>query len=382
MLDSGAAVALINGTSPWRRTPQRMRRTGAGISELHLTTMCRILLNHNHNENTACFGDRIRPRTGHGLPKPAVSLMPGIGSGAPDAEGGRTRHLAACWPAQPLRIARIPAQFLLPSACGRLGNRLSGGPAGQELSKEAPGCGDAARDPLASSGASYSLKLLSQSVTDTSAGVTGPCELTQLSWRGLLDGGGRAIQKIHRGRVKWYNVAKGFGFVVSDEAGPDILIHVNVLRNFGQTSVADGSIVELMAQESHRGLQATEIISISAPPPIDPMAPAAGAAPDMPSSPLEPARVKWFDKLRGFGFVNIYGSAEDVFVHMEVLRQSRLADLQAGEAVAIRIRQGPRGKMVYDIQPWEAGLPGNAYGAEQAPQATEIEGDFEGDGPE
>ncbi len=229
----------------------------------------------------------------------------------------------------------------------------------------------------------YGLKLLSQGVTDTIAGVTGACELAQPSWRGLLNGGGRVIQKTYRGRVKWYNVAKGFGFVVSDEPGPDILIHVNVLRSFGQASVADGSIVELKAQESHRGLQATEIISIAAPPPNEPATQAIGA-PDgpTPTDPLEPARVKWFDKLRGFGFVNVFGNAEDVFIHMEVLRQSRLVDLQAGEAVAIRIRQGPRGKMVYDIQPWESGLPASAYGTAQAPLATDFEASSEGGDPE
>ena len=228
------------------------------------------------------------------------------------------------------------------------------------------------------------MKLLSQSVTDIYAGVTGSCELAQPSWRGLLNGGGRVIQKIYRGRVKWYNVAKGFGFVVSDEPGPDILIHVNVLRSFGQASVADGSVIELMAQESHRGLQATEIISISAPPQNEPVATAAGVSPDTPAptSPLEPARVKWFDKLRGFGFVNVFGGAEDVFVHMEVLRQSRLVDLQAGEAVAIRIRQGPRGKMVYEIQPWEAGLPAEAFGTQQARHAADLEDISDGGDPE
>ena len=224
---------------------------------------------------------------------------------------------------------------------------------------------------------------MSQGVTDIIVGVTGSCELAQPSWRGLLNGGGRVIQKTYRGRVKWYNVAKGFGFVVSDEPGPDILIHVNVLRSFGQASVADGSIVELKAQESHRGLQATEIISIAAASPNEPVTQAVGT-PDgpAPDNPLMPARVKWFDKLRGFGFVNVFGNVEDVFIHMEVLRQSRLADLQAGEAVAIRIREGPRGKMVYDIQPWESSLPTSAHGREQAPLATDFEEGFEGGDPE
>ena len=42
---------------------------------------------------------------------------------------------------------------------------------------------------------------------------------------------------------------------------------------------------------------------------------------------LEVARVKWFDKAKSFGFANIWGSSEDVFVHVEILRSSGLADL-------------------------------------------------------
>ena len=61
------------------------------------------------------------------------------------------------------------------------------------------------------------------------------------------------------GVVKWFDPLKGFGFVVSDEGGPDILLHVNVLRNFGQSSVADGAQIDLMVQETQRGVQATEV---------------------------------------------------------------------------------------------------------------------------
>ena len=70
--------------------------------------------------------------------------------------------------------------------------------------------------------------------------------------------------------------------------------------------------------------------------------------------PLEAARVKWFDKAKGFGFANIWGSSEDVFVHVEILRRSGLADLQAGEAVAIRVISGKRGKMAAEVCSWES----------------------------
>jgi cold shock CspA family protein len=64
---------------------------------------------------------------------------------------------------------------------------------------------------------------------------------------------------------------------------------------------------------------------------------------------LEPARVKWFDKGKGFGFANVFAGSEDVFVHIEVLRLSGFADLAAGEAVCLRIIEGKRGRMAAQV---------------------------------
>ena len=69
--------------------------------------------------------------------------------------------------------------------------------------------------------------------------------------------------------------------------------------------------------------------------------------------PFVAARVKWFDKAKGFGFANVFGNAEDVFVHVEVLRRFGLSDLQPGEAVAIRVVDGPRGKMAGEVRSWD-----------------------------
>ncbi len=159
-----------------------------------------------------------------------------------------------------------------------------------------------------------------------------------------------------RGQVKWFDPVKGFGFVVSDEGGPDILLHVNVLRNFGQSSVADGAGIEVVTHRTDRGVQAVEIVSIT--PPVRDEAPvltdfAALESDVIHNAPLEPARVKWFDKSKGFGFANVFGRPEDVFLHIEVLRQSGLADLQPGEALAMRVIDGKRGRMAAEVMAWE-----------------------------
>jgi CspA family cold shock protein len=159
------------------------------------------------------------------------------------------------------------------------------------------------------------------------------------------------------GHVKWFDPGKGFGFVLCDDGGPDILLHANVLRNFGQGSVVDGSTLTMVVQQSDRGLQAVEILTLA--PPSD-LGEGPGlrdvehyTAEEIATKPILPARIKWFDKAKGFGFANVFGDRSDVFVHVEVLRRCGLSDLQAGEAIGMRLIDGQRGKMAIDLIGWE-----------------------------
>ncbi|MGR3468580.1 MAG: cold-shock protein, partial [Shimia sp.] len=169
-------------------------------------------------------------------------------------------------------------------------------------------------------------------------------------------------QAVLRGRyvqssIKWFDPSKGYGFVVAPDGGRDILLHANVLRNFGQGSVVDGVGIELLVQDTARGTQAIEVLSLDMPaaPEIAPLDDIAGITPEaLAALPLTPARVKWFDKAKGFGFANGFGTEEDVFLHIEVLRHGGLADLQPGEAVCLKVIDGRRGRMACSVLPWEA----------------------------
>ncbi|WP_371155365.1 cold-shock protein [Jannaschia sp. 2305UL9-9] len=163
--------------------------------------------------------------------------------------------------------------------------------------------------------------------------------------------------EVVRGHVKWFDVSRGFGFVVSEQTDRDVLLHVNVLRNFGQSSVADGSPIELRVQTSDRGLQATEVLNIQAPEPVE----SASFGQETPEylQPVPeglaylPARIKWFDKAKGFGFANAFGDDDDIFVHIEVLRRFGLADLAPGEAICLRAVDGARGQLALEVRRWE-----------------------------
>lgn len=165
------------------------------------------------------------------------------------------------------------------------------------------------------------------------------------------------------GRVKWFDPAKGFGFILDTDGGPDILLHANVLRNFGQGSVADNASITVSVQVTPRGAQAVEVLSIQ-PPDGEKSAPIEDLgdsdAETIAALPLEPARVKWFDKGKGFGFANVFSRGEDVFIHIEVLRRSGFADLAPGEAVCLRVIEGKRGRMAAQVLSWEAALRGAA----------------------
>lgn len=168
----------------------------------------------------------------------------------------------------------------------------------------------------------------------------------------------KTLLTVH-GRVKWFDPGKGFGFIVTEDGHADILLHANVLRNYGQGSVADGASISVLVQETSRGVQAVEVLSIEPPPGGMVMMgdEQEQASPEeLLALPMEPARVKWFDKGKGFGFANVFGRPDDVFIHIEVLRHSGFADLQAGEAVSLRIIDGKRGRMAVQVLSWEAAV--------------------------
>ena len=161
------------------------------------------------------------------------------------------------------------------------------------------------------------------------------------------------------GRVKWFDATRGFGFVVSDALDGDILVHFSVLREHGRRSLPEGALIECVPMRLDRGLQAKKIISIDVGPAVtaQPRAPRSTSkdvdrkALSESAGEFEPVEVKWFNRVKGYGFVNRIGSADsqDIFVHMETVRNSDIGDLQPGQRLAARIAEGKKGLTAVEL---------------------------------
>ena len=157
-----------------------------------------------------------------------------------------------------------------------------------------------------------------------------------------------------RGHVKWFDTSKGYGFLVVEDGSGDILLHSNVLKNFGRGSVVEGTVINFELQETERGRQVSRIVDIEVPnDELNEEEVSEFGIPNVDEVEMVPARVKWFDKSKGFGFANAFKSELDIFLHMEVLRHYGFSDLQSGEAIVIQVVDGPRGKMAGSIHAWD-----------------------------
>lgn len=155
------------------------------------------------------------------------------------------------------------------------------------------------------------------------------------------------------GVIKWFDVAKGFGFIVPDGGQGDVLLHVTCLRRDGYQTILEGTRVVALIQRRDRGYQAFRILSMDTSTAVHPsqLPPVRTHVQVTPSSGLERVIVKWFNRTKGFGFLTRGEGTEDIFVHMETLRRYGITELRPGQTVLVRFGDGDKGLMAAEIHP-------------------------------
>ncbi|MGI6244748.1 MAG: cold-shock protein [Pseudochelatococcus sp.] len=168
--------------------------------------------------------------------------------------------------------------------------------------------------------------------------------------RGEADGVSCDLIEI-RGRIKWFDSARGFGFIVPDNGLPDVLLHVTCLKRDGHETAVEGATIVCDAVRRERGLQVLRIHSIdvsTAPHPSE--LPVRTHVSVVPTGGFQTVVVKWFNRQRGFGFVTCGEGTPDIFIHMETMRRYGLMELVPGQTLLVRYGDGPKGRMVAEVR--------------------------------
>ncbi|MCA8900370.1 MAG: cold shock domain-containing protein [Hyphomonas sp.] len=151
------------------------------------------------------------------------------------------------------------------------------------------------------------------------------------------------------GRVKWFDSAKGYGFIVAESTSDpglsgDVMLHITCLRDYGESYADEGARIVCNAVRSERGWQTASIIEMERPKAV--------VAKEMGVAPVyEPVTLKWFNRTRGYGFVQRPGVDVDIFVHAVVLRKAGYEDVEPGTELEAAIGIGSKGEHVAALKP-------------------------------
>jgi cold shock protein len=165
--------------------------------------------------------------------------------------------------------------------------------------------------------------------------------------------GGETAVNIIRidGLVKWFDVGRGFGFIIPDNGLPDILLHLSCLKRDGYEAPLEGTRIACEVVARQKGYQCLRVLSVDQSTAVHPVERQSRTHNTVnANSGWIRAKVKWFNRARGFGFVTEGEGKEDIFVHMEIMRKTGIAELIPDQWIYVRFGDGPKGKMAAEVR--------------------------------
>ncbi|MGB1866324.1 MAG: cold-shock protein [Candidatus Puniceispirillaceae bacterium] len=147
---------------------------------------------------------------------------------------------------------------------------------------------------------------------------------------------------VKEGELVWYNERKGYGFVKIDDT--EVFLHRSTLDRFGLVRLLKGDRVTVSLTVNENGEVIQDLLRVDRP--VNPAPPAASE----PADGEMRAVVKFFNDIRGYGFVTAEDIAEDVFVHSRVLNDCGFHSLIQGQKLLIKVDDAGKGTQVQAVR--------------------------------